>query len=63
MATCVPGWFAAQSCRMTISDYIAALVARAGVRNALVSGHTRGPFLTTVGSPHSIRLMTVCRLL
>lgn len=34
MTTCVPGWFGAQSCRMTMSDYSAALVARAGVRNA-----------------------------
>ena len=34
VTTCVHGWFVAQSCRMTISDYGAALVARAGVRNA-----------------------------
>lgn len=42
MTTCVPGWFAAQSCRMTISDYSAALVARAGVWNApCVGAHER----------------------
>jgi hypothetical protein len=34
VTTFVLGWFVAQSFRMTISDYIAALVARAGVRNA-----------------------------
>ena len=42
MTTCVPGWFMAQSCRVTISDYSAAVVARAGVRNApCVRAHER----------------------
>lgn len=42
MTTCVPDWFVAQSCRMAISDYSAALVARAGVRSApCIRAHER----------------------
>lgn len=28
-----------------------------------MSGHMKGPFLTVVGSPHTVMLKTVCRLL
>jgi len=45
VTTCAPGWFTAQSCRMTISYYITALVARAGVRSApCVWAHERAVY-------------------
>jgi hypothetical protein len=63
VTTCVPGWFAAQSCRMTISDYSAPLVARAGVRNAPCVGAHERAISDCVGSPHTVMLKTVCKLL
>ena len=42
MTTCVPGCCVAQSCRVAISDYSAALVARTGVMSVpCVGAHDR----------------------